>query len=98
MKKIYNFIGPNGEYVEWGEFDGKKQQIVTLEVKKFYDDGVFAEKEQVDFIIPDNFDLNFKPQVVSSYRQSSSVRTNAPDQSCLVDKEADKDPREFLTD
>lgn len=97
MKKIYNFIGPNGEYIEWGDFDDKKQ-IVTLEVKKFYDDGVFAEKEQVDFIIPDNFDLNFKPQIVSSYRQSSSVKTEAPDQSCLVDKEEDKDTREFLTD
>ena len=95
MKKIFKFIAPNGEYVEWGEFDDKKH-IATFEVKKFFDNGVLMETEQVDFILPENFDLNTKLNITSSYRGNGFRTADAPDQSCLIDKA--EDPRELLVD
>ena len=97
MKKIFKFIAPNGEYVEWGEFD-KKKHIVALEVEKFFDDGVLAETQRLDFILPEDFKLGTELNIVSSYRRTGFGKTTAPDQDCLVDKADDEDPREILND
>ena len=96
MKKILKFIAPNGDYVEWGEFDEKKR-ILTLEVKKFDEDGSLAETEQLDFMLPENFDLNSQISVISTCKVAGFRKTDAPEQGCLLDK-VDEDQREVLTD
>lgn len=96
MKKIYKFVAPNGEYVEWGVFDDKKR-IVTLEVKTFSDDGVMGEKEEVDFILPETLDLNSKINFISSYKMNGFMKTDSPNQDATMDN-ADNDPREVLHD
>ena len=94
MKKIFKFIGPNGEYVKWGEFNGEKQ-ILTLEVEEYCDDGVLLGKKAIDFILPENIDMNSKLNIISSYENSGFLRSEAPDQQ-IVDKAEDN--REFLAD
>ena len=94
MKKIFKFIGPNGEYVKWGEFDDKKH-VLTFEVEEYYGDGVLSGKKTIDFILPEDFDLNSKLNIISSYRDNGFLRSVAPDQQ-IVDKAEDN--REFLVD
>lgn len=96
MKKVFKFIAPNGEYVEWGEFDDKKR-IVTFEVKKFCDDGVLMETEQLDFILPEKFDLNSTLNIVSSYHGNGFRKIDVPDQKWR-EEDTQEDNRELLTD
>lgn len=77
MKKIFKFIAPNGEYVTWGEFDGK-QKIISFEVEKFNDEGILMEKEIMDFVLPENLGVNSKWEVRSSYRSSDFLRCDKP--------------------
>ena len=95
MKRIVKFIGPNGEYVEWGEFDERKR-ILTFEVKKFNDDGVLMETEQVEFSLPDKLDLESAWQTKSSYRGSGFRKTDAPEQGRSHEDKSDE--REILHD
>ena len=85
MKKIFKFIAPNGEYVEWGEFDDKNR-ILTFEVKNFSDYGILIDTERVDLILPENFDLDLKPSIYSVHKMHGFMKVDAPDQSCVDDK------------
>lgn len=97
MKKICKFIAPNGEYVEWGEFDDKSR-VLTFEVKTFYEDGVLMKTEQVDFILPEELDLKSAWQTRSSYRAAGFTRTDPPVQDNEEGNKADEDTRKILND
>lgn len=106
MKKIIKFIAPNGEYVEWGNFDNSPSKQLCFEVKTFNDEGVLESVDSVEFRLPEKLGIESQWKVSSSYHRAGfrtlydlignheSLRGDCGD---VVDDDP-QDPREILND
>lgn len=65
MKRIVKFTAPNGEFIEWGEFD-EKLKFCKLEIKEFDDDGKLHNTDSMEFSFPKELTIRSNLSVLSS--------------------------------